>query len=418
MRPASSSRNLAVLTSTRADYGLWRPLLTVFETRGTITPQLVVTGTHLEAHHGRTIAEIRRDGRKPWREIPLDLVDDAPATATRAIARLAEALGDLFADPDARPDALALLGDRFELLGAASAALVAGIPIFHIHGGEVTEGAFDDAIRHAVSKMAALHFVTTAAHGRRLLQMGEPEERVHVVGALGVDAICKEPPLPEAALCRMLGLAGSQLPRPLVVVTWHPVTRDRQATRRGLEALLTALAGETDLHVVWTAPNADPGADEIRTAAREFARRHAARAVFLDSLGHRGYASLLRHAVAVLGNSSSGILEAPAIPTATIDIGSRQQGRPKAASVISCPEDATAIAAALKQVRDPAFRAALAGISHPFGDGRAAERIADVLEGLPDWSALVAKPFCDRIIEGGTTTGGNPEGEEVQWAAS
>ncbi|RMF11840.1 MAG: UDP-N-acetylglucosamine 2-epimerase (hydrolyzing), partial [Alphaproteobacteria bacterium] len=367
MASGPSARSLTVLTSTRADYGLWRPLLTVLEERGTIFPRLLVTGTHLEARHGRTIAEIVRDGRKPWREIPLDLADDTPATATRALAMLAEALGDLFADPGGRPDALALLGDRFELLGAASAALVAGVPIFHIHGGEVTEGAFDDAIRHAVSKMAALHFATTPAHGRRLLQMGEPAQRVHVVGALGVDAICKDPPLPEAALCRMLGLAGSHLPRPLVVVTWHPVTRDPDATRRGLDALMAALAGETELHVVWTAPNADPGADLIRTAAREFARRHAARTIFLDSLGHRGYVSLLRHAVAVLGNSSSGILEAPAIPTATIDIGPRQQGRPKAASVISCPEDAPAIAAALQRVRDPAFRAALVDISHPFG---------------------------------------------------
>lgn len=418
MASGSSARSLTVLTSTRADYGLWRPLLTVLEERGTILPRLLVTGAHLEARHGRTIAEIVGDGRKPWREIPLDLADDTPATATRALARLAEALGDLFADPGARPDALALLGDRFELLGAASAALVAGVPLFHIHGGEVTEGAFDDAIRHAVSKMAALHFATTAAHGWRLLQMGEPAERVHVVGALGVDAIRKDPPLPEAALCRMLGLDGSHLPHPLVVVTWHPVTRDPDATRRGLEALMAALGGETELHVVWTAPNADPGADLIRTMAREFARCHAARTVFLDSLGHRGYVSLLRHAVAVIGNSSSGILEAPAIPTATIDIGPRQQGRPKAASVISCPEDAAAITAALHRVRDPAFQAVLADISHPFGDGRAAERIADVLEGLSDWSALVAKPFCDRISEGETAADGNPEREDVQWAAS
>ncbi len=400
MAPCRPHRRLAILTSTRADYGLWRPLLAELERRGEIAPLLVVTGTHLEERHGRTVAEIAQDGRRPWRAIPLDLVDDAPSTATRAIARLAEALGGLFADPGSRPDALALLGDRFELLGAASAALVHGLPIFHVHGGEITEGAIDDAIRHAVSKMAALHFVSTADHGRRLLQMGEPAERVHVVGALGVDAIRTDSPLAEPALCRLLGLEEDHLPRPLVVVTWHPVTRDPQATRRGLDALVAALAAVEDVFVVWTAPNADPGADEIRAAARRFAGRPHRRAAFVNSLGHRGYVSLLRHAVAVVGNSSSGILEAPAIPTATIDVGPRQQGRPKAASVISCRENAEDIARALALVREPAFRRRLADLHHPFGDGRAAQRIADVLTAEEDWRALAAKPFCDRRIAG------------------
>ena len=398
MASHSTHRRLAVLTSTRADYGLWRPLLAELERRGTIDPFLVVTGTHLEKRHGRTIQEIIRDGRRPWREIPLGLVDDTPLTATRAAARLAETLAVLFADPATRPDALALLGDRFELLGAACAALLHGIPIFHVHGGEITEGAIDDSVRHAVSKMAALHFVSTAEHGRRLLQMGEPEERVHVVGALGVDAICHEPPLAEEALCRMLGWPPPRLPRPLVVVTFHPITRDAAATDRGLAALLTALEEADDLHVVWTAPNADPGSNAIRARARDFARRHPDRAVFVDSLGHRAYISLLRRALAVIGNSSSGILEAPAIPTATIDIGTRQQGRPKARSVISCRENARDIVHALALVRDPAFRRQLADCHHPFGDGQAGRRIADVLTAEKDWSALAAKPFCDQRI--------------------
>ncbi len=400
MTPRRPRRRLAILTSTRADYGLWRPLLAELERRGTIDPLLVVTGTHLEKRHGCTVREITQDGRRPWRKIPLDLADDAPLTATRAIARLAEALGALFAEPTTRPDALALLGDRFELLGAASAALLHGIPIFHVHGGEITEGAIDDAVRHAVSKMAALHFASTADHGRRLLQMGEPAERVHVVGALGVDAIRAEPPLRETELCRLLGVKGSRLPAPLVVVTWHPVTRDPQATRTGLEAIFAALETADDLFVLWTAPNADPGADAIREAARRFAARHAERAAFVDSLGHRGYVSLLRHAVAVIGNSSSGILEAPAIPTATIDIGTRQRGRPKASSVIACGENAQEIAQALALVREPAFRRRLADLHHPFGDGRAATRIADILTAEKDWGALSAKPFCDRRIVG------------------
>ncbi len=418
MAAAAPLRRLAVLTSTRADYGLWRPLLVELERRGRIAPLLVVTGTHLEDRHGRTIAEIAADGRRAWREIPLALADDSPQTASRAIARLAEELGALFADPGARPDALALLGDRFELLGAAAAALVAAVPIFHIHGGEVTEGAFDDAVRHAVSKMAALHFAATADAARRLMRMGEPAGRVHVVGALGVDAIRTEPALGEAELAALLGLPGRRLPRPLVVVTWHPVTRDPAATRRGLAAILAALEAQPDLHVVWTAPNADPGADGIRDAARRFAAAHPGRAFFVDSLGHRAYVSLLRHAIAVVGNSSSGILEAPAIPTATIDIGPRQQGRPKAASVIFCPEDAAAITAALERVRDPAFRAALAETVHPFGDGRAAARIADVLEELPDWSALVAKPFCDREDPAGSGMDAILRRGEDAWAAS
>ncbi len=399
-------RRLAVLTTTRADYGLWRPLLDELEKDPAFDPLLVVSGTHLEERHGGTLAEIEADGRTPWCRIPLALEADTPAVAARAIARLTRATSEIFADPGRRPDALFLLGDRFELMGAASAALVHRVPILHVHGGEITLGAIDDAVRHAVSKMAALHFASSEEHARRLRRMGEPASRVHMVGALGVDALRRLAPLSERELCRRLGLAVERLPDPLLLVACHPLTRDPARGIAGVEALLRVLERFDHAFCVFTAPNADPGGADIRRRIEEFVARHHARSVFVESLGHRAWASLMRHAAALVGNSSSGILEAPAVPTASIDIGPRQQGRPKAESVLSCREDAEEIMAALARALDPAWRAGLARVRHPFGDGRTAERIVAVLRGL-DWRMLAAaKPFADPAPDADGVTSG------------
>ncbi len=388
-------RRLAILTTTRADYGLWRPLLAALDEAPGFVPLLIVTGTHLEEAHGRTIAEIEADGRTPWRTIPLSLDADTPLVATRAIARLAQAMSDIFAEPENRPDALFLLGDRFELMGAASAALVHRVPILHVHGGEVTLGAIDDAVRHALTKMAALHFASSDRHASRLRQMGEPAARIAMVGALGVDALRELDPLPEDVLAHRLGLAGPCLPEPLLLATFHPVTRDPARGIAGVEALLRALARFPAAFCVFTAPNADPGGAGIRRRIEDFVAHNRGRAVFLESLGHHAWASLMRRAAALVGNSSSGILEAPAVPTATIDIGPRQQGRPKAASVISCGENEDEIAAALERVLTPSWRSRLARVRHPFGDGRAAERIVRVLRDLAWDDLATAKPFVD-----------------------
>ena len=367
-------RRVCVVTGSRADYGLLRWLMQDVADDPGLVLQVVATGSHLSPAFGLTRREIEADGFVLNAAVDLAQEGDsrlAVAQATgRAVVGIAEALERL------APDLVVLLGDRFEIFAAAQAAYLLQVPIAHLHGGELTEGALDDALRHAITKLAALHFVAADAFRDRVLQLGEPPERVHVVGALGLDAI-ERLDLPEqAALEAELGFA---LGAPTLLVTYHPETLAARDPGADAEALLAALDRFPEARVVLTRPNADPGHQAIAERLEAWAAARPERARLYDSLGQRRYLATLRAAAVAVGNSSSALIEAPALGTPTVNIGGRQDGRPRAASVIDCAPSAEAIQDAIAQALDPAFRAAASAADSPYGGPGAAARVKAVL---------------------------------------
>lgn len=383
-------RRIAVFTSTRAEYGLLRPLMAEVAARSGLTLQTIVSGTHLSPEHGLTWREIEADGfaidarvdMKPGKD---DAVGVA-ASAALVLAGTAESLARL------QPDVLVLLGDRYELLAAAQAAVLARVPIAHIHGGETTEGAIDESMRHAVTKLSTFHFPAAEDYARRICQMGEAGERVFTVGAPAMDNIANLVPVPLAELEAFIGLS---VRAPAFLVTYHPVTLAGDSGLAAMQALLTALDKRAG-SVVITGANADPGSQAIRKALQAFASARPGRVALVESLGARRYLSLMHHVDAVVGNSSSGLLEAPAVGVPTVDIGDRQRGRLRAPSVIHCGEDTTSIGAALDAALSPAHRELAAKRETPYGLPGAARRIVDALQTAR--IETLAKPFVDRTI--------------------
>lgn len=381
-------RRIAFFTSTRAEYGLLRPMMAEVASRPELTLQVIASGTHLSQAHGETWREIAADGFSIDARVDMQLgaddVGSVAASAALALSGTAQALARLM------PDVLVLLGDRYELLAAAQAAVLARIPIAHVHGGEVTEGAIDESIRHAVTKLAHWHFAAAEPYAERIRQMGEASDRVWNVGALAMDNIAALDPVPRDQLEAFLRLP---LRAPTFLVTYHPVTLEADGGLAAMQSLLTALkdfAGS----VVITGVNADPGAGAIRAALQMFAGANPDRVVLVESLGARRYLSLMHQVDAVVGNSSSGLLEAPAVGVPTVDIGARQQGRLRAPSVLHCSEGAAEIRRTLEQALSPAHRAISARRDTPYGRPGAARRIVDILQTVEAGS--LAKPFVDR----------------------
>lgn len=381
-------RRIAFFTSTRAEYGLLRPLMAEVAARQDLALQVVVSGTHLSEAHGATWREIVADGFPIDARVEMVIAsDDAEGVALSAaqvLSGVASALARL------RPDVLVLLGDRYELLAAAQAAVLARVPIAHLHGGEATEGAIDESIRHAVTKLSHWHFAAAEPYAERIRQMGEAQDRVWNVGAPAMDNIAALDPVPKEALEDFLGLT---LRAPTFLVTYHPVTLEDDGGLAAVQALLAALdtgAGS----VVITGANADPGANAIRASLQAFAAERSDRVVLVESLGARRYLSLMRHVDAVVGNSSSGLLEAPAVGVPTVDIGPRQQGRLRAPSVLHCGESAAEIRQALDTALSAGHRAIAARRESPYGRPGAARRIVDQLSTVN--LAARAKPFVDR----------------------
>ena len=405
---ATGGRRICVVTGGRADYGLLSWLMREIDDDPALRLQIAVTGSHLSPRFGLTVTAIERDGFAIAARVPLSLDDDSRLSMARATAEALAGFAEAFSV--LAPDMVVVLGDRFEILGAAEAALLLGVPLAHIHGGEVTEGMVDDTIRHALTKMAALHFVAAEPYRRRVIQMGEDPARVFTTGAPGLDHFRRLPLLDTAALEHTLGfcLGGedrSAGPRnaksvggPLLLVTYHPPTWCADPGRAA-NALVSALQSVPDARIVITGVNADPGNRPIRACLEAFAAAHPDTVLLRESLGQRAYLSLMRIAGAVVGNSSSGIIEAPAVRVPTVNIGPRQDGRLKAASIIDCAEDAAAIASALSRALDQAFVAALPAELSLFGTGTAAPAIAAVLRAfVTDEGALAAlrtKKFWD-----------------------
>jgi UDP-hydrolysing UDP-N-acetyl-D-glucosamine 2-epimerase len=382
-----SVRRVCVVTATRAEYGLLRWLLRELHEDPGIELQLIVTGTHLAANFGMTIESIEADSLPIALRFSIPMHDDSPRGVTIATSAATAGFADAFAA--LRPDIMVLLGDRYETLAAAQAAMIARIPIAHIHGGESSEGAIDEAIRHAITKMAHLHFVAAPEFRRRVIQLGEAPDRVWVVGAAGLDNIARLSLVDRATLEIDLGI---RFATPAFLVTYHPETLHAVDPGKSMRMLLEVL-GEHAETIVVTGANADAGGNSIRREARQFAASRAG-VIFTESLGTLRYLSAMAQVDAVVGNSSSGLIEAPAMGTPTVDIGERQRGRLRAPSVIHCKAASQAVRAALQRALTAEHKAIAARRETPYGTPGAARRIADVLRQYP-LEGILFKHFHD-----------------------
>jgi GDP/UDP-N,N'-diacetylbacillosamine 2-epimerase (hydrolysing) len=382
-------RKICVVTGSRAEYGLLYGLLCGIRRAADLELQTAVTGMHLSPEFGLTYRVIEQDGFSIDARVEMLLSSDTAVGTAKSLG-----LGLLgFADAWARlrPDVIVVLGDRYEILAAAAAAMLARIPIAHIHGGESTEGAIDESVRHAVTKMAHLHFVATEPYRRRVIQLGEQPDRVFLVGGLGVDAMQQLELLDREALQRSLEFT---LGRRNLLVTFHPATLEEQTAREQFGALLAALAQLPDTRCIFTLPNADTESRVISHMIEEYVAGHPGGAKAFKSLGQLRYLSCMQHCDGVVGNSSSGLTEAPSLRKGTVNIGDRQRGRLRAASVIDCEPTAAAIGAALQQLYAPAFQAQLPGTVNPYGEGGASERIVATLRAV-HLEGILKKRFHD-----------------------
>jgi len=392
LRPGAAVRENAgvkvcVVTGSRAEYGLLRPVMRAVDASDSLTLQVAVTGTHLEPAHGRTIEQIRADGFRIEARVPAAQHDDSSIGIAHSMGLTTQGFAVAFAE--LQPDLVLVLGDRFEILAVTQAALVSRIPVAHLCGGDVTEGAWDDAIRHAITKMAHLHFVTNTDAARRVQQLGERADRVHCVGSPGIDAIRTVDLLDGEALDDALGF---RLRARNVLVTYHPETLAFDDGVARLDELLAALdALGPDVGVIVTMPNADLGGGALATRTRAWAAERDHVAAY-TSLGQRRYLSTMAAVDAVVGNSSSGLYEAPSFKVPTVNIGGRQDGRLRASSVLDCAPERSAIESAIRA----AFALDTADAVNPYGDGHAAAAIVAVLASIDDPRALLRKGFVDQ----------------------
>jgi len=387
-------RSIAVVTGTRAEYGLLYWLLREIGEDPALRLRLVVTGSHLSGAHGMTVKAIEKDGFEVAARIPLSLSDDSPPGIARAFGEAVRGFAETLAR--LKPDLVVLLGDRYEILACACAAMLARIPIAHIHGGESTEGLIDEQIRHALTKMSHWHFAAAGAYRRRIVQMGEDPRKVWCVGAPGLDHLKRMRWMSRTELERTVGL---KLRRPLFLVTYHPVTLQARS-RAGLEELLAALDEFPQASVLISKSNADPQYRSVHALLERYAAARNSRVRLAVSLGQRAYLSAMKLADVVIGNSSSGIIEAPAVGTPTVDIGDRQKGRLAAPSVIRCGEKRDLIARAIRRALTGSFKKKARRRKLVYKARGASRRIKDILKGV-DLDRAVRKSFRD-LGEGGS----------------
>lgn len=368
--------SICVLTTTRADYGILRPLLFKLREDPSLDLRVAVTGTHLSAVFGMTVREIEADGLPIDARIPILREDDGEASdMSREMARAMEGFGDYF--HARRPDLLVVLGDRYEAFAVSAAAVSVCVPIAHLHGGEATEGLLDECFRHCITKMSYLHFTATEAYQTRVIQLGEDPARVYNVGGLGVENALHTAFLSPEELEASLNFPLFQ--KPYVVTTFHPVTLELGSAGRQIEELLSAIAERTDLNFLITKSNADTGGREINERLDAFAEKHSHCRV-TASLGMRRYMSALKYAHCVLGNSSSGLSEVPSFGIPTINIGDRQRGRIQADSVINCRPEKEDILRALEKACSQDFRRVAADAVNPYGDGSTSGKICGIIK--------------------------------------
>lgn len=391
----SNIQKIAVVTATRAEYGLLSNLIHLLAASPDFELQLMVTGAHLIKEQGMTINQIKQDGFPIAAEIPIldEANQDTDVEVSYAVSRGVAGFADAF--DKLKPDCVVVLGDRYEMLAICSAALLAHIPIVHLHGGEVTEGAMDEAIRHALTKLASLHFVAAEPYRKRVIQMGEQPDKVFNVGATGLDVIqttefaCR----PELEQTLQMALPEDA---PLFLVTYHPVTWGETHGLKAFNNLCTAIEQFPNATVVWTAANTDVGGKALNEAIQAWSKQTKLNVKVVGSLGSRNYLSMMKIADVVLGNSSSGIIEAPALGRATVNIGERQKGRLRAQSIVDVGESKDEIVAGIMTALSDDFKALSAKKQSLYGHGDTAEQIYQVLRRvLISSEPMLKKKFYD-----------------------
>ncbi|MBI3616067.1 MAG: UDP-N-acetylglucosamine 2-epimerase (hydrolyzing) [Candidatus Omnitrophica bacterium] len=380
-------RTIGVVTVGRSDYGILVPILRRIQHDPELELYLFVGGTHLSSEFGRTVRAIEADGFPIESRIRMDLSSDAPEGITRSMGSGMRGFGRAFVS--SRPDLLLVTGDRFEMFSAAAASVPLNLPLAHLHGGEISEGAMDDRFRHAITKLSHLHFAATGEAKNRILRMGEEPWRVTVSGAPSLDNLHSMPLLDPRDLEARFGL---RLKEPPLLVTYHPVTLEWEQTDVQIQDLLQAL-GRADLPVVFTQTNADTSGRTIQRRIREFVKSNPSRAQIANNLGTQGYFSLMAAAAAMVGNSSSGFVEAPSFGLPVVNVGKRQQGRLRAANVIDVECGEEAIADGIRRAIAPEFRASLKGLKNPYGEGKASEIIVRGLKEVELGQRLIIKRF-------------------------
>lgn len=381
-------KKICVITGTRAEYGLLRQVMEGVNNSSTLELQLIVTGMHLSPEFGMTVEEIEVDGFFINRKIEMLLSSDTAVGVTKSMGLgligLADALAEL------KPDLVLILGDRYEIFAAAASAMIACIPIAHLHGGELTEGLIDEQIRHSISKMAHLHFVATEEYRSRVIQLGEQPDRVFEVGGLGADNIKLTKLLSRGMLEEVLDFKF--LKRNLLV-TFHPVTLERNSGNAQIGELLIALSDLNETGLIFTMPNADVEGRQIFSQIKNFCEIHPSAKAY-TSLGQIRYLSCINQVDGVIGNSSSGLTEVPSFKKGTINIGDRQRGRLRAESIIDCEPNRASIDMAISKLFSPEFKSSLDFVKNPYGNGGASESIVRILE-QTKFDNLLKKSFYD-----------------------
>jgi GDP/UDP-N,N'-diacetylbacillosamine 2-epimerase (hydrolysing) len=368
------TRKVCVITGTRAEYGLLRWVMQGIKDDPDLTLQVIATGMHLSPEFGLTYHEIEKDSFQIDRKVEMLMSSDTSVGIAKSMGLGLIGFSDVLSE--LKPDLILVLGDRFEIFAAVSAALVARIPVAHLHGGETTEGAFDEALRHSITKMAHLHFVAAKEYRQRVIQLGEQPERVFLVGGLGIDNIQRLKLLNRAELEASIDF---KLGHKNLLITFHPVTLEDSTATEQMAELLEVLDGLTDTQLIFTMPNADNDGRSLIKMVQQFVAQHPNARAF-PSLGQLRYLSCIAQVDGVVGNSSSGLAEVPSFKKGTVNIGDRQRGRLQAASVINCEPTRKSIQAAMNKLYSEDFQANLSQVQNPYGDGGASEKVVQTIK--------------------------------------
>jgi UDP-hydrolysing UDP-N-acetyl-D-glucosamine 2-epimerase len=382
-------RNICIVTGSRAEYGLLQRVMQGIQDTPDLTLQVIATGMHLSPEFGMTIQEIQADGFKPDETIEILLSSDTPTAICKSMGLAMIGYGEAL--QRLKPDMVVVLGDRFETFCMAAAAQVCRVPLAHIHGGETTEGTIDEAFRHSITKMSHLHFASCEAYRKRIIQLGEAPDRVFNVGALGVENIRRMSLMERSELVESIGF---NLKKPYFLVTFHPVTLEKSTSEEQFQSLLDALDAFPEYNVIFTKANADTDGRVINRLIDEYAEKRPERCLAVSSLGVHRYLSAMKYATAVIGNSSSGIIEAPSFKIPTVNIGDRQKGRIQAANTLNCSTEAREIQKTIDRALSPAFQKSLSDISSPYDRPDTCSTIVGLLKKM-DIYGITKKTFYD-----------------------
>ena len=381
-------KKITLITGSRADYGLLRSVIEGIEKSNKLKLSLIVTGMHLSNEFGLTISEIEKDGFPINKKIEMLVGSDTPSAITKSIGLGMIGFADAFKEIET--DLLLVLGDRYEILSAVTSALISRIPVAHLHGGELSEGSIDESIRHSITKMSHLHFVSNEIHRKRVIQLGEQPSSVFTVGALGIDNILQTKLYNKEEIETELNF---KFKKQNLLITYHPVTLEDNNSEYQIDELIKVLSTFRDTGFIFTMPNSDTNGRIITTKIKDFVKSNS-NAVLFANLGQKKYLSCIKYVDAVIGNSSSGLIEVPTFHKPTVNIGDRQKGRIRAKTVIDCSDDCNSIKDALTKALSKKYFLSIQGASNPYGNGGSSQKIINIIKRF-NLENLIKKDFYD-----------------------